>query len=76
MPKERAQSWGDPTTHKLGTVTGSHGGLGDLYTLLANQLIWKFFCVERRGEKITEAWYKLGPASPAHATELSWAEGF
>ena len=56
MPKERAQSWGDPTTHKLGTVTGSHSGLGDLYTLLANQLIWKFFCVERRGEKITEAW--------------------
>ena len=35
MPKERAQSWGDSTTPKLGTVIGSHSGLGDLYTLLA-----------------------------------------
>ena len=36
MPKERAQSWGDSTTHMLGTVTGSHCGPGDLYTLLAD----------------------------------------
>lgn len=57
MPKERAQSWGDSTTHMLGTVTGSHCGPGDLYTLLADQLIWKvffFFLFERGGEKNTE----------------------